>query len=586
MKRYMERIWELMNDPKAKDNFTLYDEVNPRGINFEQLRDLSGRVYAYLKAQNIGKEDFVLIQLPRGVKPVIAMLGVWRAGAALAIADETLAPEQVDFIYMDCGCKLTITSEVWEEINRCEPLDGYEETSPHDAAFAVYTSGTTGTPKGVLHEYGNLERCAQSVNYQGVELFAPGDRFVHAVPFNFIASYIALIYGLYRGCIDYHILSFSTVKNPLALMKYLLTKRISVFFLTPTFARKFVGKTGPFLKKMVVGTEPADHFYLKGIENYNIYGQCESGLLVTIFAIDREYDICPVGKPQFELKYRVVDENGSDVADGEIGELVVETPYTRGYINLPEESAKAFRDGFYYTSDLVYVQPDGNIVICGRKSDMIKINGNRIEPAEIEAAIRAILKIDWCAVRGFVSEEHSFICAYYLDDISFDTDDLRAQLQKRLPYYMIPAYFIKIDSIPVRPNGKMDRKALPKPDIKNIIRTYRAPTTEIETALCNAMQKALHLERIGVDDDFYEMGGDSLSSMEMLIESGLPGLDTGCIFRGRTAAKIAQLYSEQIKNRDPDSDEALNETAKLQPHKLTAEQLYMFDYQLYTPNST
>ena len=190
------------------------------------------------------------------------------------------------------------------------------------------------------------------------------------------------------------------------------------------------------------------------------------------------------------------------------------------------------------------------------------------------------------AVRGFVSDEHSFICAYYKDDISFDEDDLRVKLQKRLPYYMIPAYFMKIDSVPVKPNGKMDRNALPKPEIKNIVRTYKEPTTETEAALCNAMQKVLHMERVGIDDDFYEMGGDSLSSMEMLIESGLPGLDAGCIFRGRTAAKIAQLYTEQIKNRDPGSDDAQNELAKLELHKLTAEQLYMFDYQLYTPNST
>ena len=586
MQRYIERIWELMNDEKTKYFVPFYDEATPEGVSFEQLRDLSGRVYAYLKAHNIGKEDFVMIQLPRGVQPIIAMIGIWRAGAALTIAEETLLPEQVAFIYKDCGCKLAITSEVWEEISQCEPLDGYEETDLHDASYAVYTSGTTGNPKGVLHEYGNLERCAQCVNYEGVELFAPGDSFVHAIPLNFVASFIALIYALYRGCVACHILSFSTIKDPAALIKCLLTKRISVFFLTPTYARKFTGKTGPFLKRMVVGTEPANHFYMEGIENYNIYGQSESGLLVTIFAIDREYDICPVGKPQFDLKYRVVDDDGNDVADGELGELVIEVPYTRGYINLPEEMAKAFKDGFYYTSDLVYVQPDGNIVVCGRKDDMIKINGNRIEPAAIEAAIRAILKIDWCAAKGFVSEEQSFICAYYLDDITFDADELRAQLQKRLPYYMIPTHFVKIDSIPVRPNGKMDRKALPKPEVKNNARTYRAPATKIEIALCSAMQKVLHVDRIGVDDDFYEMGGDSLASMELVIESGLPGLDMGYIFRGRTANQIAQLYMEQIQNHAHSSDEALNETAKLEEHKLTTEQLYMFAYQNYTPNST
>jgi hypothetical protein len=438
----------------------------------------------------------------------------------------------------------------------------------------------------VLHEYGNLERCKESANYLGKEIFDEGERFALAAPLNFVASTMVLSYALYRGSCSSHILSYSTVKNPIALIKYLFLKRITLFFLTPTYARKFAGKTGPFLKKMVVGSEPANRYYLKGVTNYNMYAQSESGVITSMFVIDKEYDVCPVGKPQFDLKYRVVDEYGNDVPEGEIGEFIFENPYVRGYINLPEETAKAFKDGYFYTSDLAQILPDGNIVICGRKSDMIKINGNRIEPAEIEAAIKSILKIDWCVAKGFVSNEQSFICAYYKDDITFDVDSLRAQLQKRLPYYMIPAYFMKIDSIPLRPNGKMDRNALPKPEIENIVRPYKEPTNEIEAALCNAMQKVLGMDRIGIDDDFYEMGGDSLSSMEMLIESGLPGLDIGLIFRGRTPCKIAQLYTEQIQNRDPCSDDAQNEIAKLEPHKLTAEQLYMFDYQLYTPNST
>lgn len=576
-----------MNDADAKRNIPLYDETFTKGISYDQLRVLSGRVYAFLKERNIGKEDFVLIRLPRGVQPIIAMIGVWRAGAALVIVEEdTLAPERIDYIYKDCNCKIAITSREWEEINLCEPLDGYEETDPHDAAYAVYTSGTTGNPKGVLHEYGNLERLVRSANYQGEEMFLPGERFALAAPLNFVASLMVLSYGLYRGCGSSHILSFSTVKNPIALIKYLLLKRITLFFLTPTYAKKFAGKTGPFLKKMAIGSEPANNLYLKGITNINMYAQSESGVVTCMFIIDKEYDLCPVGKPQFDMKYRIVDDDGNDVPAGEIGEFAFENPYVRGYINLPEETAKSFRDGYFYTADLVQVLPDGNIVICGRKSDMIKINGNRIEPAEIEATIRSILKIDWCAVRGFVSDEQSFICAYYTDDIKVNTDSLRAELQKRLPYYMIPAYFTKIDSIPVKSNGKMDRNALPKPDIQNIERTYKEPTTKIEVALCNAMQKVLKLERVSIDDDFYEMGGDSLSSMELLIESGLPGLDASCIFRGRTPSKIAQLYTEQIENHDPSSDDAHNEIAKMEPHKLTAEQSYMFDYQLYTPNST
>lgn len=586
MKRYIERVWELMNDEKSKHYVPLYDEANPKGISFEQLRDLSGCVYAYLKARNIGKEDFVMIQLPRGLQPAIAVIGVWRAGAALVIAEEIMTQERIDYIYKDCGCKMVITSEIWEEILRCEPLDGYEETDPHDAALAVYTSGTTGNPKGVLHEYGTLEQCVQSANYQGEELASPGDRFALAAPLNYMAPFSTLVYCLHSGYFACYILSFSTVKNPIALMKFLLIKRITAFFLTPSHARKLAGKTGPFLKKIAVGTEPANHFHLKGLKNYNVYGQSESGFFVTIFVIDKEYDVCPVGKPQLDVKYRVVGDDGNDVAVGEIGEFVIESRYTRGYINLPEETAKVFRDGFYHTSDLVYIRHDGNIVVCGRKDAMIKVNGNRIEPAEIESAIRANLKIDWCVVKGFVDDDHTAICAYYKDDITFDADLLREQLQKRLPYYMIPTHFIKLDSVPLKPNGKLEWTALPKPDTKNILRPYKEPTTEIEAALCNAMQKVLKMERIGIDDDFYEMGGDSLRSMELLLESGLPGLDVGGIFRGRTAAKIAQLYMEQVQNRASGSDEALNEAAKLEEHKLTTEQLYMFAYQNYTPDST
>ena len=586
MKRYMERIWELMNDAKMKHHVALYDEATPKGISYEQLRVISGRVYAYLKARNIGKEDFVMIKLPRGVQPVIAMIGVWRAGAAFVIAEENLAPERVDYIYKDCSCKLAITSEAWQEINRLEPLDGYEETDPHDVAYAVYTSGTTGNPKGVLHEYGNLERCKASANYMGKEIFDQGERFALAAPLNFVASTMVLSYALYRGCCTSHILSFSTVKNPIALIKYLLLKRITLFFITPTYARKFAGKTGPFLKKMVVGSEPANRYYLKGVTNYNMYAQSEGGVIAGMFVIDKEYDVCPIGKPQFDLKYRVVDEDGNNVPDGEIGEFIFDSPYVRGYINLPEETAKAFKDGYFYTSDLAQILPDGNIVICGRKSDMIKINGNRIEPAEIESAIKSILKIDWCAVRGFVEEEQGFICAYYKDNITFNVDSLRAQLQKRLPYYMIPAHFTKIDAIPVKSNGKLDRNALPKPEIDDILRTYKEPTNEVEAALCLAMQNVLDMERVGIDDDFYEMGGDSLASMELLIASGLPGLDVGCIFRGRTAAKIAQLYIEQIQNRDPNGDARANDWAKFEEHKLTPEQLDFFNYQSYAPNST
>ena len=150
---------------------------------------------------------------------------------------------------------------------------------------------------------------------------------------------------------------------------------------------------------------------------------------------------------------------------------------------------------------------------------------------------------------------------------------------------MIPSYYIHIDSVPLKPNGKFDRKALPEPAHHDLSSQYAEPTNETEKALCDAFAKVLKLERVGIHDDFYEMGGDSLGSIEAIVESGLSGLEASMVFRGRTAENIAKLYAENHIEGGI-SDDELNAEAMKMPHKLTTEQLYMFDYQLYTPMST
>lgn len=564
----------------------LFDDQNPKGITYQGLDEMTGKVYAYLKENFIGKEDFVLINLPRGTMPVVAMIGVWKAGAAWALVEDTYAPERINYIRENCGCKFEINADTWEALMKMEPRPGHEDVDPHDAAYAIYTSGTTGNPKGVLHEYGNLMRAIDSIRINGENPFTDKERLALLAPLNFVASVIVILKALSVKFGKIFIVSYATIKNPTALKMFFMEKRISVTFLTPSYVRMLGNQTGPFLKMLFVGSEPANNVYNPNLELINIYASSESGFAVGVFRIDKSYETCPIGRPEVETEIRLIDEDGNIVAPGEMGELVFDNPYVRGYINLPEETAKCFVGGFFHTGDLAKKDTNGNYVLLGRSGDMIKINGNRIEPAEIEAAFKQVTGVEWCAAKGFTEGRQSYLVAYHTEPVDMEPDKIREELAKRLPYYMIPAYFMKIDKVPLKPNGKFDRKALPAPDTKDFVTDYVAPVTETEKKLCTAFEQVLGLSQVGVNDDFYEMGGDSLASIQVIQDSGLPGLNASDIFRGRSAKKIAVLYEERHANDDGVPAEEKNAKSMKEEHPLTTEQLYMVDYQLYTPKST
>ena len=562
----------------------LFDEAHSKGITYSQLDDMTARIYGWLRARDIGNEDFVFIDLPRGVLPIIAMLGVWRAGAAFVLVEDNYARERKEYIRRNCGCITCINVSVWEQIMQTAPLSGYEETDNHDAAYAIYTSGTSGKPKGVLQEYGSLDVSIESIRLNGEVPFGSDDSFALLVPLNFAASVIIVLAALNTKCGKIFVVSYSTLKDPVLLRNFFLEKRITVTFLTPSYVRALGDNTGPYLKTLFVGSEPANNIFIKNVRLINVYALSESGFGISLFEIDKPYKICPVGKPS--VKTVLIDEEGAPVKDGEIGELCFEAFYAREYIGLPEETAATFVNGMCHTGDLAKTDENGNILLLGRSSDMIKINGNRIEPAEIEAALMDVLHIDWAAAKCIENDGKSYICAYYRDNIRIDSAALREVLLEYLPYYMIPSYYVRVEHIPLRPNGKLDRKALPRPETGNASRNYSLPANDTEKKLCEAMAKVLGIERVGSRDDFYELGGDSLGSIRVIVESGLSGLNASEIFRGRTPQRIAKLYAALHSGTDSESPEAKNARAMKKAHPLTPEQLYMVDYQLYTPLST
>ncbi len=354
--------------------------------------------------------------------------------------------------------------------------------------------------------------------------------------------------------------------------------------MAPSVIRAAGDDFGPYLKRVITGSEPPNGISFKNADLINNYTMSESAFVVAQYRIEKKEEATPIGKPNYEgIEIHLLDEDGNEVRDGEAGEICFENPYFRKYNNLPEETEKALKGGLYHTGDLGRKLNDGNYIIVGRMNDMIKINGNRVEPAEIERQAKTILGLRWCTVKGFVETEKAFLCLYYTEDIDFDVIEVKKEFGKVLPYYMIPTYFIRLDEVPLLPNNKLNKQALPKPDISNYRVPYVKPRNDMEAKLCQGFEKVLGVENIGIKDDFFELGGDSLRAMELLAFLDWDMLSSNDIYAGITAERIVALYLKRISAAAIMTPEEYEMEARKHPHFLTDIQLYMLDMTLFGP---
>ena len=570
----------LREDPGA---VFLTEEASGKNMTRQEADSLSARVYAYLTKKGIGAEDFVLIRLPRDARPFAAMLGVWKAGAAFTIVEDTYVPERIEKIREDCGCRLTIDEDAWRDIMAEAPLAGFRRADEHDACFAIYTSGSTGKPKGVLQEYGKIKLNQASLERRPGDLINARTCMALAAPLNFIAAVKIFLNALYSG-MRLVILSAETARDPARLNRQFEKFGVDLTFLSPSVLRVMTDGPAKSLKTLVTGSEAANGVWFKGVRLINNYGMSEAGFHVAQFEIDKRYDITPIGKPVFEdIRIRLLNENGQEVPDGEAGEICFDDPFFRGYIHMPEETAKALRDGVYHSGDMGKRLPDGNITVTGRLNTMVKINGNRVEPGEIEAVMRRVPGILNAAVRDHTGDRGQvFLCAYYVADSDLDEEAIRAFLRRSLPHYMIPAFFTRLDKIPLNMNGKVDRFALPKPDINKRARPYEPPETPEEEKICRAYEKVLKADRIGANDDFFELGGDSLSAALAAAELEEMRVDYKDIYTWKTPRAIARILPE----KETGDLDALNRAALERDQYLTPYQTYFYDAILYSPRQT
>ena len=594
----MEKVLDwAKTDP---DKTVLFDTETDKEMSYRKLDELTSRIYAYLKDRGIGRENFVMIDLPRGIDVAVAAIGVWRAGAAYVIVEEGTPDSRKEFIYQDCGCGLLIDGETYAKMLKTPGKEGYEETELHDAAYVIYTSGTTGNPKGVIHEYGTLEENLAHFKYDGKYLLDENDIFLLVTPISFIAGTMVFNLMPYLG-VTLIVAPVTAAKDPAKILECMTRYRITSAFFTASYLR-LDPVFHPELRTLIISSEPLENVYRDDVTIYNTYAQSETGYLATIFKTDRAYERTPVGIPRCPgRELLLLDEKGKKVPAGEAGEICFQNPYFRGYMNLPEETEKAFRGGIYHSGDLGKQLPDGSLMVLGRIDDMIKVNGNRVEPGEIEKVMKDVLGLSWAAVKVFTDNGSISICGYYTDDIALNTLKAKRDLSKRLPYYMIPNHFIKLERIPINANGKLSRKDLPRPDLTRRTAPYVKPKNGIEECICKAAESVLGIESVGALDDLYALGLDSISAIKLVVATGLKGFTVSLLFRGLTPREIAKIYQYEISEKGEWIADYLNaaskeeelvklremeEESRKRDHPLLLEERAAFDWQLNAPHST
>ena len=534
---------------KWPERVALVDRNGSRETSYAELDRLSGLVAGKLHSFGFAKGEFILINMGRRMEYIAAYFGVLKAGCVVVPTVPDYPEERVAFIKNDCGSRLTITYDFFSDIEDFEPFEAPGEDA--DPALLAYTSGSTGTPKGILFSTADLARGAvrhrmvfdgiEPVIYAGVALFS------------FLLQIIEYHAVLTIGGTT-HIVEDDVRKSAVSLASYYKDHGITVGIITPQLLRLY-RNIDPALQRVITCGERLSRTAPDGYDLLNGYGMSETVAFVTTFPVLHAYDNTPVGKSMEGVEVSVLDDEGNKVPDGVEGEICALGEFDTVYFKDPERTAKAMLphpDGktLVRTGDIGYVDETGNIVFSNRKDWMVKVNGQRVETLEIEGRLMDMPQIANAAVKAFEdADSQNYLVAYYVEKEPVGQDILRRELAKTLPEYMIPRFLVKMDDLPRNVNGKLDRKALLPPEADMYKAVYRAPADALEKAICEAFEKVLRCGIVGIDDDFFALGGDSIKVLRLIDDIDSYGLTPDMIFKARTPRAIAALCEADASSK-------------------------------------
>ncbi|MDF3198891.1 amino acid adenylation domain-containing protein [Pseudomonas sp. 1912-s] len=542
-------------------------------LSYRELNERANQLAHHLRDQGVQPDSRVAICVERGLEMVVGLFAILKAGGGYVPLDPAYPLERIAYMLQDSapaavlvqGDTRSLLGEVtvpvvdlgrntWQHQPASNPqVPGL--TAQHQA-YVIYTSGSTGQPKGVINEHaGVVNRLLWMQDAYGL---TARDAVLQKTPFSFDVSVWEFFWPLFTGA-RLVMARPGGHKDPAYLCEVIEAEQITTLHFVPSMLDVFlahgdVSQGAGLLRVMCSGEALPGSLVrrfkqqLPGIGLYNLYGPTEAAVDVTAWNCARPVvpDNTPIGKPIANTRMYLLDARLQPVPLGVVGELFIGgVQVARGYLHRPELTAERFlKDPFsagrlYRTGDIGRYLPDGNIEYLGRNDDQVKIRGLRIELGEIQARLTEYPQVNEAAV--LARDER--LVAYYTG-VQADIEHLRAHLLARLPDYMVPAVFVHLEALPLSPNGKLDRKALPAPGVESlIVREYEAPVGDTEILLARLWAELLKVERVGRFDNFFELGGHSLLAVSLIGRLRQEGMeaDVRGLFEQPTLAGYAAI---------------------------------------------
>ncbi|WP_156763479.1 non-ribosomal peptide synthetase, partial [Mycobacterium scrofulaceum] len=550
-----------------------------RSLTYRELDEAANHLAHLVSGWGAGPGECVVLLLERSAEAVIAMLAVLKAGAAYLAIDPVLPDERIGFMLSDAAPAVAITTtalrprltgypltvvDITDDRRTAQPRSALPMPAADDIAYLIYTSGTTGVPKGVAISHRNVAHLVESASTH-----LPADQVwtqCHSYAFDFS---VWEIWAALLGGGRLVVVPDQVTASPNDFHALLVAERVTVLTQTPSAAAA-LPRQGLDSVALLLGGEacPAELVdrWAPGRVVINAYGPTETTVYATLSApLTPGSGAVPIGAPVSTTALFVLDDWLRPVAPGMVGELYVAGRGVGvGYLGRAALTAARFVASpfgtpgmrMYRTGDLVRWRSDGQLDYLGRADEQVKVRGYRIELTEIQAALAAIEGVEQAAV--IVREDRpgdKRLVGYVVesDPGTVHPAAARAELAGRLPGHMVPAAVVVLQALPLTVNGKLDTRALPAPEYQDRGR-YRAPATPVEEILADTYAQVLGAERVGVDDSFFDLGGDSLSAMR-LIAAINTGLDTDlavhALFDAPTIAQLAPLLDGEGRHREP-----------------------------------